>query len=212
MSTTDQQMMERIQYVVQEPPDLGATWPSGLWTQAEVLDYLNERQSRFLKSTLLQVGIANTPMLAGVPRVNLPSDWIATVDCTWFGQDGTVQNLHRSDSFEIDHADPTWETTRQTPLVYMDYETPTLMLQVGPLPLVGGILEVLYVPQGAVLDGTGELLTIQDTFVDAAAKYGALADMFAKDGRGKSPERATYCESRVQLGVEAAEIILRGWV
>jgi hypothetical protein len=152
-------------------------------------------------------------MNAGQPRVALPTDWIGTLDVVWRGQDGTVRTLVRSDSFEADHGDVLWATTRGVPWVYMDYETPALELQLAPLPQVGGLLEVWYLPQGALFDATalGELFTVPDAFVSAAGKYGALADMFAKDGRGKSPERAAYCESRYRLGVEAAAIILRGW-
>lgn len=209
--TTDRQILERLQYAVMEPPDLGATWPSGLWTQAEILDYLNTRQARFIKATRVLIGVANTPCPAGTPRIDLPSDWIGTLDVVWRGQDGRVRNLIRSDSFEADHGDVLWETTRDTPWVYMDYDTPTLQLQIAPIPHVAGIVEVWYLAQAAPLDATGELLTVPDAFSSAACFYGALADMLGKDGRGKSPDRAAYCEARYQLGIDAAQIILSGW-
>lgn len=44
-----------------------------------------------------------------------------------------------------------------------------------------------------------------------AIKYGVLADMLTKVGRGQDLIRAAYCESRYQEGVEAAKIMLAGW-
>jgi len=76
MAFTDQQIEQQIQYTVIEPPDLGATWPSGLWTAAEVVDYLNQRQHRFLKDTHLQIGLANIPVTQGTSLYDLPDDWI----------------------------------------------------------------------------------------------------------------------------------------
>lgn len=212
MPRTDQQLLETLQYAAMEAPDLGATWPSGLWTRDEILSYLNERQSRFLKASLIQLGIAtHTGILARQAIITLPPDWIATVSVVWYGDDGQVKELVRSDSFEIDHGQVDWTITADTPLVYLDYSTPTLQLQIGPLPDVGGQIQLLYVAQGAPLTGDGDtILSLPDEFAEAAAKYGPLADMFGKDGRGKNPEKAGYAQSRYQLGLDAAAIILRG--
>lgn len=210
--TTDQALLNAVQYVLLEPPDLGATFPSGLWTRAEVLAALSERQNRLLKSTLMLVGIANLDaMLPGEHRANLPQDWLTTAGATWFGDDGTISSLTRADAFEADHGFPSWVNQRGTPLMYMDYETPTLQIQVAPAPDVAGHIELLYVPASLDVDGTGNPLTIPDTFALPVLKYGELAELFGKDGRGKNPEKAAYCEMRYQLGVEVAAIILAGW-
>lgn len=212
MARTDQQLLETLQYAAFEAPDLGATWPSGLWTRSEVLDYLNERQSRFLKASLIQLGIANSaPVLARQSVVALPSDWIATLSVVWYGSDGQVRELIRSDTFELDHGEVSWTTTAATPLAYMDYATPTLQIQIGPLPAIAGTLQFLYVAQGDPLTGDGDTIaSLPDEFVDAALKYGPLADMFAKEGRGKSPQKAGYAASRYQLALDAAAIIISG--
>ncbi len=118
-----------------EPRDFGVTWPSGLWTDIEILAYLNERQNRFLKTTLSQVGIADLVVTAGVAIVALPEDWLTTVDVYWRGTDTRWVPLERSDSFEQDHGDPTWATTRGTPAFYMDEDSPLLQIRLAPLPL-----------------------------------------------------------------------------
>lgn len=212
MSTTDQSLMNAVQYVLLEPPDLGATFPSGLWTQAEVLSALSERQNRFLKSTLLLVGIASLPVLAAEYRLPLPQDWLTTVGLTWFGNDGRVVSLTRADAFEMDHGLPTWVNQRDTPSFYMDEDTPTLILQIAPAPLVDGTLELVYIPESPDVDGTGIPLTVPDIYALPVLKYGVLAELFGKDGRGKNPEKAVYCEMRYALGQQLAEILLAGWV
>lgn len=209
---TDQAILTAIQYVLMEPPDGGATWPSGLWTRTEVLTILQEREAAFLKASGILVGTARLgPITPGQTRLALPDDWIGTVGAVWEGEDGTLRPLTRSDSFALDHGDSAWAIARDTPLVYADYATPMLELQIGPAPDVPGWVQLRYVAQGAPLDGSGEVLTLPDPYVDAAYKYGTLADLFGKDGRGENPEKAAYCELRFRLGVDAARLILTGW-
>jgi hypothetical protein len=99
----------------------------------------------------------------------------------------------------------------------MDYEGPTRQIQLAPAPNQIGYLDLVYVaqgdPLGAYLDTVSPNvdLTVPDEFA-SAVKYGVLADAFGKDGRGKDPQRAAYCEQRYQLAQQVAEIILNGWV
>lgn len=214
MATTDSALAQTIQYMLVEPPDGGQNWPSGLWTRDEVFNLLNQRQNHFLHETMLLIGIANiSPIVAGTTRIPLPSDWLKTASMVWRGVDGTVKELLRTDSFEADHAIPTWELTGTTaPLLYMDEETPSGFAQIGPPPLVNGLVELLYVPLGTTLTGNGEILVVPDELAPVV-KYGALMDMLRKDGRGQDAGRAQYCQQRYDLGVEAAKIIIdQGWV
>jgi hypothetical protein len=213
MSTTDQQIAQTLQYALLEPPDGGQNWPSGLWDRDEVFNILNQRQNRLLNETFILVGIANiTGIVAGTHRVALPTDSMRLVSVVWRGVDGTVKELARSDSFEADHAIPTWElTTTTAPLVYMEEEAPLGQLQIGPAPAVNGLLEILYIPLGTSLNaGNGEILVFPDEFAHGV-KYGALADLLNKDGRGQDLGRAAYCQQRYELAKDAAHIILEGW-
>ena len=208
---TDTDLLSEIQTVLMEPPDGGVTWTSGLWTATEVLNRFNERQNRFLKATRMLVGESSPiPVTAGESVYDLPQDWLTTVDVYWAGEDGTFRTLVRSDSFEADHGMPLWESTAGTPLLYMDEDSPLLTITIAPIPRVNGILTVLYVPQAGVQQGLGDPLGVPDEYA-TADKYGTLADLFGKDGRGASPERAQYCELRYQLDQEIAKIMIAGW-
>lgn len=216
MPMTDQQVMTEIQYHLVEllSPDGGATWPSGLWTTAEVLGYLNQRQYRFLKETGIYVSQDRVPVTAQTLRVpltdqnSLALDWIQTVQMSWrytVGADQvTIWPMERIAAMEIDLAIPTWTTGYGRPKTYMDVETPTLSVQLGPPPDADGLLYLEYLGLTAVLDGTGELFTVSDEFVPAI-KWGAIADMLSKAGRGQNLLKAAYAESRYQEGVTVAQ-------
>ncbi len=211
MSTTDQAILQQVQYALIEPPDGGQSWPSGLWTRDELLGLATQSQDSFLYDTLLLVGIANLPVAIGDHLIALPFDWLRTVSAVWRGSDGTITELQRADSFEADHGLPTWELTNASPILYMDDDVPgSLLIRIGPAPLVAGVLELLYVPAGTDLNGGGEILVLPDE-LSHVVKYGVLEGALSKDGRGKDAVRAQYCADRVQLAVEAAEIILKGW-
>lgn len=204
-------MLSRLQAALIEPRNGGQSWPSQLWSRDEVIAISNQRQQNFLHETQLLLGLATiTPVNIGDHRVALPADWIRTVSVVWRGNDGTVRELMRSDSFETDHTIPTWEATDATPLVYHEMETPSGFMQIAPGPDVAGEIDLLYVPQGAELNGNGELLTVPDE-LEHTIRYGVLADLLGKDGRGKDPTRAAYCAQRFQLGIDLAKIIIGGW-
>ncbi len=212
MSTQDQVLLSEIQYAVVEPPDGGASWPSGLWRRDEVLAALNHSQDKFLKETLSLLKVTTlTGIAVGQHRVTLPTGWLRTMTVVWQGTSGLVKELQRSDAFEADHLIPTWQLTNGTPQIYMEDDSPsTLEVQIAPGPDETGTIELLFLPQGTELAGNGQSLFVPDEWRDGV-KYGALGTMLNKDGRGRDPARAGYCDQRVQLMVTAAKLILEGW-
>lgn len=212
MSTIDQALFSNVQFALIEPPNGGQSWPSGLWTRDEVIGAANQRQDRLLHDTLLLVSVSSLlPVIIGQHRVDLPTNWLRTVSVVWRGNDGTVRELLRSDSYELDHALSTWESTNATyPLVYSEFETPNLQIQIGPAPTVAGNLDLLFVPNGTEMNGNGVSLVVPDE-LEHGVRYGMLSDLLSKDGRGKDAARAQYCENRFDLAVELTRIVLKGW-
>lgn len=211
MSFTDKALMSEIQASLLEPTiDGGVTWTSGMWTAAEVLQYINQRQDRFLKESQLLTSWTTTAVAPGQLRPALPTDWVATVRVSWRGSGATFVNLPRADSWSADNGQPTWASaTAGRPTVYMDSETPTLSLQLAPAPTGAGTLSIYYVSVGNNLDGTGEIFDLPDEFIPYL-KYGVIADMLTKLGRVQDAGRATYCEQRFDEGVELAKSWISG--
>ena len=69
---------------------------------------------------------------------------------------------------------------------------------------------LLYVALGQTLANTGVAFTVPAEFV-SVIKWGVLASMLGKVGRGHDRRRAEYCEERFREGVEACKLILEGW-
>jgi hypothetical protein len=209
----DNAVLEEIQYHMLESPDLGVTWTDGLWTAAEVLEYANQRQERFLKEAPVLLGRAEI-VNSGVLAQPLPEDWMITYRLVWKDDDGTVTHLPRVDHHELDAMLPTWPTgTAAKPAVYADTDMSTLSIHVAPIPTNGGEFEVLYVPSAPTLDGLGvdSLFMVPEEFVPYI-KYGIMADMFSKNGRAHNAQMAAYCESRFQEGIQMVLAMVGGFV
>lgn len=206
---TDQTLLEQIQLAMLEPTDGGQSWPSDLWSFDEVIQYVNQRQSRFLRSTQMYVSYDTIGVVSGAygNRFPLPDDWLATIRILWEDENGSIKDLIRADSWVADHGYPTWET-QATPKVYMDQDAPLGTLQVAPTPDLDGTLHVWYIAEPPAVDGNGTDLLIADEFA-STIKYGTMADMLSKIGRAGDP-RAKYCNERYNLGIEVAQMLLKG--
>lgn len=214
MSITDQTLLAEMQRVTLEGTgDLGATWPSGMWTLAEVLGYLNQRQDRFLAATGIMWTVANTAITTGQADQANPTNWIATLLVAYKTAAGLYRELPRLDALELDLVLPTWPgTTSATPRGYYEVDGNTTTLYVVPIPTaVGSALERYYVALGTALTQGGVAFSVPDEFV-ATLKYGALADMFSKVGQAANSELAAACEERWEEGIALGTLMsTEGW-
>lgn len=207
---TDQELLEEIQRLVIEPPDLGATWPSGMWTAPEIVGYGNQRQDRLLKETLAVVSWFETPIAPGQSQQDLPDGWLATRNAFLVGGGETVP-LSRIGRREADLMLPGWGTNLGRAQWFIEQELATRQLCLVPAPLTGAVLHLYAALVGATLDGTGIWLTIPDDFAPYLA-YGILADMLGKQGRAYDAPRAAYCEARFTEGVQLGQALLQAVV
>jgi len=211
MAVLDTEVLDELQQHLLEGVDSGVTVQSGLWTPAELLDALNDRQVRFLEDTLLLVSPATLLTTPNVLRHDYPSDWICSYDVAYRNADNEWNELAKADGYEADNSSAfEWPIELGPPLLYTDGELPTLQIQIMPASLDAGVIYILYTANPTELTGAGTAFTVPDEFVPAV-KWGALADLLGKVGRGADPERSQYCESRYQEGVAAAAITLSGW-
>ena len=210
MAVTDLEFMEQLQRMVLEAPDFGATWPSGLWTRAEILGYANNRQDRFLKETLLVTSWLATPVIAQQAQQDLPDGWLATRNA-FIVEAGHTYPLSPVTRREADCMLPGWESDYNTSKWYIAEEIATRQFSLVPAPLTGGVLNLFAALVGTVLDGTGTWLTVPDE-CEPYLMYGVLADMFGQQGRAYDAPRAAYCEARFDEGVQLAQALLKGVV
>lgn len=214
MAVTDQTVLAQLQRVTLEGPgDLGATWPSGMWTLAEVLGYLNQRQDRWLAATALLWTQTTTAVVANQAQQDAPTDWAATVFLAFCNLAGCFRELPQVDTLELDLAHVGWPlTSSDHPYGYYAIDGVTRSVYLAPIPSAFVIqLEWYYVALGTTLTQAGVALSVPDEFV-ATIKYGALAEMFSKVGPAANPTLAQACEERWTEGVELGMLMAtEGW-
>lgn len=208
----DTELLSEVQLTVIEPADGGLTFPSGLWEPAEVLNYLNQRQNQFIKESQIIVGTNILAVAPGQLKVDLPEDWMTTIAVTFRRlATGIYYPMYPADAFVADYASPLWPTaTTAIPLCWTDGETEMASLRLIPGSTEAGQLYLVYVGLAEECLGTGQLLDTPDDFC-VFLRYGVLADMFAKQGRGYDPLRAEACEARFREGIDLAKGVVTGW-
>lgn len=218
MAVTDQEILSWIQALMIEPRNGGATWPSGLWTTAEVLAYANEAQDEFLKETGLVLTPATKALPANVLRVGVPADYVIMDSVAFDDFQGSIRNVPRADGYQADagFSSPaaSWQTNPlpdRRPLAYTVGELPTLQLQVMPPSGVGGTLHYLYVALGTALTGVGVAFSVPPDFTPVI-QWRIISKMLSKIGRGASDERAQYADGWWRMGIAATKVMLQGWV
>jgi hypothetical protein len=207
---TDQELLEGLQRLVIEPPDLGATWPSGLWTTDEILGYANQRQDRLLKESLVATSWLDMPFIAQQSQQNLPDGWLATRNAFTVIA-GTARPLSPIARWEADLLLHTWQTSSGIPQWYISEEWATRQIALVPVPQVAGVLHLYAALVGQVLDRSGIALTIPDELAPYL-EYGILADMLGKQGRAYDRPRSEYCEVRFAEGVALSRALLKAVV
>lgn len=209
-SILDTELLNEIQYHMVETPNSGASFGSGLWSTDEVLNYINNRQRQFMAETgvILKQGTLTTT--ANQKRHALPQDFIEVTRAVWRTASRVRYGLTEADDWEIHHGQPTWEyVTAMVPSVYNVSDVPQLQIEIAPASYDDGVLELTYVALTDEVDGTGIYFSVPDEFLPII-KWGVMADMLSKIGRGQDAERAEYCEQRYQEGVAAAQVMLGG--
>lgn len=193
-------LLSEIQRHLLEPTiDDGYTWT--FHTRDEVVGAVNQRIAKFLVETGLIRKRATIALLAGQVEYDLPTD---VIEIRRVDLDGAA--LNRLDELQLDVGRPGWQLETGTPFAYIEEPRPSLTIKVVPIPTVGGTVTINYVPLPEAVTACNPL-PIPATFVPYI-KWGALADLLAKEGEANDPQRAAYCEERFSEGIELARALL----
>lgn len=216
MPITDQTLLSELQRVlVENAGDGGATWPSGQWTQAEVLWHLNRRQDRLIAESSLVWTLQQSPIITNQAAQPAPPDWAETLLIVYVSSTRSYTELPKVDSLELDLALPGWPgtTTPSMPRGWYEIDgAATLTTYVAPIPTeASSYLERYYVALGATLTAGGILFAVPDELVPCL-KYGVLSDLLRKVGQSQNLPLADLAEQRWSEGFEMAKLIAQeGW-
>lgn len=205
-NVTDTQLVSIIQYHLLEP-STGNSWTgTDQFTLADVTAGLQRRRDQFLIDTgsVISHSTANVPATP-IGRFILPDNVISLRRLAWITPEGYVTYVWKSDEWAMTSYSALWSTDAKSPpdAWSMALGSP-LTVQFLPPPSDTGTLDYLSVNSGATLDpSSGVLMGIPDDYT-WVAKFGALSDLLNKDGPGRDPDRAAYCEKRYREGIQIA--------
>ncbi len=196
-----QDMLDQIIFMTQED----ATFSSGFWTEAEIIDYINDVEKDFFDRTGCFKRIDTVGATAG-DRVFLePSDSMS-IDRITFNQ----VPLHRTDRWMLDMEDRNWKN--QPSGVPKQYHQDLLLTKrfevdrdIGP---VGQNFTLIYTILPATLTTSADLLNITPAFFHYIL-YGVLEKMLGKQGEGQDLAREKYCHARYEAGVGIVLTLMR---
>lgn len=211
-NVTDQELMSLLQLATLEPDDGGATWPSNMWSQADVLSYLTNILQDFLHRTGITSAIAFLDGVANQSRYDLPQDTIDLRRIAWRpGTSGTdFVELFAVDTFQQDMQTDDWPANAdRVPEAYFLNLLPSLTVQVSPTPNDQGQAEITTTTLGVTPTGAGVALSVPDDWTPYIF-WGVLAQMFGKSGEASDPQRAAYCQARYEEGIELARLLSSG--
>lgn len=202
-STNSCTFLEEIQRHLLEPViDQGQTW--SLWTQAEVLGFLNLRLQRFaLETGLIRAEAVTTATSGNIPY---PTDFMEARRLEFTGS-GVTSSLERLDGMAADNAYIDWPNVPAVPVAFVEEPKTALTYQLIPPPTAGGTVDVLYVPLPIAITSNCVPLPFPNFFTNYV-KWGVIADMLSKEGEAADPTRASAAEQRWQEGIELAKALL----
>jgi len=208
---TDRQQIAVMLYQLLERQLVANAWNgTEQFNLPQVVGALERRRDQFLADSGCVISrslIVSAPNPSG--RIPLPEGISDIRRAAWAnGANPQVfSQIWRDDEFAINAYKSAWrQNPEDPPLAYSVSLTPPVSLQLAPILLNAGQIELLINQAGPPLDVTaGVLLSVPDDFA-WGVKWGALGDLLASDGPGRDVERAQYCELRYKQAVELAQI------
>ena len=193
--------------LMESQPVFGSWTGTDKFTMSDVLGAIEDATNEFLVRTscvthhVTQAATIPPP----VGRVVLDDEDISDIRrLDWKDTPaGTYRQLWRTDEWALNATRRFWSTDASDPESFAVTSTPQLSVQLAPVPLNGGELDMLVINNNATLTGLGTVVDIPNDFA-WVVKWGALARLLNQDGQVRDPERAAYCQQRFEEGVAIA--------
>jgi hypothetical protein len=188
-------------------PLVGATFPSGLFNQAEMLAYYSQVQNDFLLQVQPVYSSGGSIAITTGDRVyEAPSDAIRVERISIQGE-----VLYDVSEDDLDTEDAAWMAAVIPPLPtsWFQNKLGNQLIGFSPMPQVNDTAEVWYSQRAPVTPLLSDVMFIPDIFW-GYIKAGILARTFAKDGEMRDPMRAVVYQRRYDLGVRLGKKFMMG--
>lgn len=210
------EILQEIQYHLLCTADLGVSWD--LWTQAEVLNRINERLRHFMMVTGIVVqrafflsGSTGTSVLSLTPMLRILRVAYEVADPAVLPAFSYINKriLQPSDQLQADLLFPDWQTSSTSPFAYIQEPQRPSEITIVPSMPVNSRVEILFVPFPSEVTASAVSLPIPNIFTPFL-KWGVIADLLSKEGEANDPQRAAFAESLYQLGISLAQAMQTG--
>lgn len=202
---TDTDMATIIQHHLLEPAT-GTSWTgSEQFVYADLTGALQRRRDNLLVETGCRISHTTQALPATSQTADLSEDLLLLRRLAWTGASGTTWPLCPEDISNQRNYSPDYLFLQGIPATYSSSSTRPLRVQIAPPSNEPGTLSILGTMAGAALTGQGVSLGVPDD-MSWIVKWGAMADMLGKEGRGQDLARSYFCERRYRLGLELARL------
>lgn len=212
-SLTDRSLISDIVYHLLEPPITNFALPwagTDQFSFSDIVDAIQDSRNAFIQST--SPHLTHSEIAIGIPpasgRVPLSDSIISVRRVAWktFDPSSLYIPLHRDDEFTANAFSPGWNVTAGTPEAYSTLLSPRVALQLIPLAIDVGTLDLITTNIPSNLDHlTGVLLNTPDDYA-WIIKWGALASLLSKDSQSYDAARSAYCLYRFNEGIRYVSI------
>lgn len=193
--------------LMEAQPVFGSWAGTDKFTMSDVLSAIEDAANEFLvRSSCVVHHVTQAETIPPpVGRVVLDDENISDIRRLDWKDTPTeaYRQLWRTDEWALNSTRRLWSTDATDPESYAITSTPQLSVQLAPVPLNGGELDMLVVKNNADLTGLGVVVDVPNDFA-WAVKWGALARLLNQDGQVRDPERAAYCQQRFDEAVAIA--------
>ena len=202
-------VVDQICYQLLEPVPVGGLWAgTEQYNLEDILSAIQQARDTFL----LETGVIVTHRVLAVPsaptagKVSLPESVINIRRMAWTTANGYIIVIRRDDSWGITNFGRGWQVAQSVaPIAYSVSTTPPLVVQLAPITTQFGSLDMLTIESGTAPAMVGDvLLGVPDDWAWVVI-FGALAQLLQRDGLAVDPQRAGYCQSRWEDGLERAK-------
>lgn len=200
--------VDEILWHLLEPPLNGLLWTgTQQYSLDDVLSALQQARDTFLLDTGIMVTSSTQAVAAPADGVVDLEETIVAVRRAAWTVNGITAPLRRDDQWGLVNYRLGWQTPRvASPLAIAFSALPPLKAQLAPVTSTPGTLDLLTINRGADPDllVTNQPLGVPDDWAWVVV-FGALAQLFQRDGLAMDPIRAQYCDSRWQDGITRAK-------
>lgn len=208
---TDRDIIQELQLALLESTSSQSSWTgTEMFSYNDLANAIQNRLNQYHSDTGL--GVTRTVVNVASPPIGrqvLDQNTVDVRRVAWLGSspENYYTVLWREDERLLTAADQGWSVNPNTPEAYSIMAPPPLTLQLAPIPISNGQLEILAVQSIALNPASAAtVLNIPDD-ISPAIKWGALSDLLGNDGPARDPMRAQYCEKQYQLYVQMGRIL-----